>query len=790
MKNNENVIVFNIKEICESKWGNKEVQIPSLQRGLVWKPAQIELVWDSILRGFPIGSFTLSESDTSNNSDNSTLFLLDGQQRFYAIGLGFKQSVWTNQVDQKKDFSTVLWLDIANDTSNSSRKHWIKTTTKYHPWGYNNNDECSILSASEKRKAMEAFGLAGHSIYIDPITNNETWPYKAEFPIPLHLLLNADFMSEDKFIESIIDAINDYAPDNWRKIYWNGDSARQNAISLIKEHRYFEVFKNAQNYFVSGTLLSDDVIQKETKDKNETSTDLEILFNRLGTGGTRITQAELLYSAITAYWGEIKEINEKLAEQYMPPSSLVILAFRLMLTEDKDKLAGIPNIQQIRKLRYNKDFANKIVNLYNDSLLQEILENVDKMISGEDDDKTPEILKLDIYKNHPEIVLLLMYFAYKKYRVDYNFIRGIVFYILWFSLKEWEVVQAVYKHMNNSGLSTSNYIMRGLFESVHNECINPIPKLNDLINKVDFSDQHMKIYNHIKYNKNLLLFAQRKYLNKTFQNYKPVSSSDWEEHNRPWDFDHIVPQDWISNIRGLYREQCKDYLNTIGNLAAIPFEINREKNAYQNWEYYLENSNDLYFDQSLLENLNWKLTYDKELTDNFIRFCKKRMNKIFNDIHNALFRHIEFDLAISNYDNLLPVLPAKRKILFDKLIKHEKLKEFKLFYVNEDTKLEIEADETKVLDWSRRWLSLGCVNEKDGFMVSITSMDGNVFEIGLRTLPSDTYTRSDVFERSDIFEKIGTEYRCSPNQWWYWVKEVSDNVEEEFFKFFNSISTI
>ena len=38
-----------------------EVLIPALQRGLVWKPRQVELLWDSILRGFPFGSFMLSD---------------------------------------------------------------------------------------------------------------------------------------------------------------------------------------------------------------------------------------------------------------------------------------------------------------------------------------------------------------------------------------------------------------------------------------------------------------------------------------------------------------------------------------------------------------------------------------------------------------------------------------------------------------------------------------------------------------------------------------------------------
>jgi hypothetical protein len=35
--------------------------IPSLQRGAVWKPQQVELLWDSILRGFPVGALVVSK---------------------------------------------------------------------------------------------------------------------------------------------------------------------------------------------------------------------------------------------------------------------------------------------------------------------------------------------------------------------------------------------------------------------------------------------------------------------------------------------------------------------------------------------------------------------------------------------------------------------------------------------------------------------------------------------------------------------------------------------------------
>ena len=67
-----------------SRWASidSKVRIPAFQRGLVWKPRQVELLWDSILRGFPIGSFVLSE-------EADGYYLMDGQQRFNAIALGY-----------------------------------------------------------------------------------------------------------------------------------------------------------------------------------------------------------------------------------------------------------------------------------------------------------------------------------------------------------------------------------------------------------------------------------------------------------------------------------------------------------------------------------------------------------------------------------------------------------------------------------------------------------------------------------------------------------------------------
>ena len=68
MSNHRNKPEWTLKEISEWTKKDSQVSIPAIQRGLVWKPQQVELLWDSILRQFPIGSFTLSSSIEESES--------------------------------------------------------------------------------------------------------------------------------------------------------------------------------------------------------------------------------------------------------------------------------------------------------------------------------------------------------------------------------------------------------------------------------------------------------------------------------------------------------------------------------------------------------------------------------------------------------------------------------------------------------------------------------------------------------------------------------------------------
>jgi hypothetical protein len=137
--------------------------VPSLQRGAVWDAQQIEFLWDSIMRGFPIGGLVVADKLPSQETKDSlinkqtvksafTHHILDGQQRCNAIAWGFADP-WLDDVSN----DTVLWLDLIPDEQlkNTTRKYLFRVTNKAHPWGFSYTDESNKISSSEIGKFME-----------------------------------------------------------------------------------------------------------------------------------------------------------------------------------------------------------------------------------------------------------------------------------------------------------------------------------------------------------------------------------------------------------------------------------------------------------------------------------------------------------------------------------------------------------------------------------------------------------------------------------------------------------
>ena len=356
---------FTLKKISSWTMDDSNVKIPELQRGLVWKPAQVELLWDSILRGFPIGSFMLSDIP----DDKDRYYLMDGQQRFNAISIGFAS------VENSR---AILWLDINPEkTKNSSRAFWVKATTIAHPWGFANNDECDVLSASDRRSALDAFGLPGQNIYNIVIDLHNTWPVKASRPIPLQFFLDAPIEDEKTFTKYVISRCGQ---EEGKFRFLKNHPVTEADSERISS--YYDAFYRLREYRINCNHLTRVVMGNENSVTNNESgvTTLETLFTRLNTGGTRITQEDLSYSAIKAYWPEIKDKNDRIAERYMPPAKLVMLAFRLALTDpSQDKtFKGTMSVKQIRSLAKDKMSKQRIDDLYSSDKLKRIMNVIDE----------------------------------------------------------------------------------------------------------------------------------------------------------------------------------------------------------------------------------------------------------------------------------------------------------------------------------------------------------------------------------------------------------------------------
>lgn len=419
---------------------DSEVLIPALQRGLVWKPRQVELLWDSILRGFPIGSFILS--DIVNNEGAGKYYLMDGQQRYNTISIGF------NTVPDAK---AVLWIDLIPPSSkNSTRRFWVKVTTTPHPWGYKNDDDANRLNTAEKRNALNVFNLRGN-IYNDHFSLTETWPTEANLPIPLFCLLEAAENSNDEnsFVHETLANFN--ATDfTFRKLF--NEKFKQSDIALdYLRTTLFPALKALKDYTITCNHLPKEVMETETTEDSVAQTTLEVLFTRLNTGGTTISRDDLNYSAIKAYWPSIKDVNDALAEKYMDPSKLVMLAFRLALTSDEDKnFKNEMTIKQIRSAARRFEEKEKIETLYKNNQLEVILDKVDEWLGVKEDSKlrTPNILRTIIARNSPDVYLLLMYFARKDAESPINLtvqeIRALAFLLHWFGNDKRRCVQEMF----------------------------------------------------------------------------------------------------------------------------------------------------------------------------------------------------------------------------------------------------------------------------------------------------------------------------------------------------------
>lgn len=697
INNNKKNFVIPINEIACWPKGVKSTEgvlgeVPVLQRGLVWDQAQIELLWDSILRGIPIGSIVLSEITDSIKDQkkgkevklsDATHFILDGQQRCNAITMGF------NELPKEGSFDSIIWFDLNTDylNTNSTREFLIRLTTLAHPWGFNKSDEAGRLGVGRIREKMKEI-ITGKEIdeEIDfaemkkPLPR-ELFPFEANFPVPISILLNAEDNNFWNNVKSELTKL-DKAGFGWAKNaieYIEGENINKNkiqqAILLAKETEVV-----ALNVPIK---LLESEQNNENNDENihkDGITNIEHLFQRLNRQGTNLDGEELVYSMMKSHIPRIANTIDEVSQSKMPSSKLLQQSIRVALSDDKG-LKGKFNISQIRKISTSKYHSGEkeLIESFINNNLKESASIADNWLSINDNQPwgLPPVLKTSIAINSSDVYCLLLYLAYKHPKLNmnsYKKIVGLALFIHWFVDDKHKVVNELYLKIQKIKAETTEFDIYPIVkegEKVQEylkrlqvpELLNAIIEIKEdnleswdwnsckekfVSKKPEKSESYYDNYvnpclQKIKDQRELLLYAQRAYICERFKDYDPARKDLWKGINRPWDYDHILPSSYFYNIKRQndieFLELVKKFGYTNGNLRAWPFEDNRSD---QDCDTAKKMKKEKYWKDSFIDekektaysNVNASVINDENLALDFALSCKSRLIRIYSEWYN------------------------------------------------------------------------------------------------------------------------------------------------------------
>ncbi len=261
------VDTITIKEAIE-KIDRKNYVLPAIQREFVWSTFQIERLFDSLLRDYPISSFLFWEVEEQNinnyqfyefirdyherdkrhneeaniTGNRGIIAILDGQQRLTSLYIGLKGS-YTYKISKKR------W---DNDDAFPKRRLYL-----------------NLLQKSENEEFQYEFKfLTGQEA--GQIDENHYW-----FPVGEILKLKEEY------------EVNDYLVDNGI-LRMEKEKSRFANRTLYKLHSVIHKNKTI-NFFLEKDESLDKVLN---------------IFIRVNSGGTILSYSDLLLSIATAQWKE------------------------------------------------------------------------------------------------------------------------------------------------------------------------------------------------------------------------------------------------------------------------------------------------------------------------------------------------------------------------------------------------------------------------------------------------------------------------------------------------------
>jgi Protein of unknown function DUF262 len=677
---------------------NAQVGLPALQRGYVWKPKQVETLWDSLLRGFPIGSFLVSE----NESQESKKDLLDGQQRATAIAMGYYNPwnnnkhphFFSNKFKNVEKTVPILWLDIGvkDDQGKGEKNDFLflpRLITQSHPWGYNRSSE--KLNLDNRRNAKKEFDNTLEKLKIEnerypQFTLKYVYPWIAEFPVPVVFLIEAINESKENWKEKLIEKCDKHLSHIRLK---NSDEAI-NYITQLKE--ILSDINNTEKIKIGIERLNQAAIpiitlkRKQLEEEaNNASADDSTLFVRINTLGTPLNGEELIYSIFKAVFPKSKEIVEDAGAGFIAPSRIIALISRIILTDIEFKefpnrehrIPQQPTLKQFKeKIKDNDDPFFKGLKYFSEedeSRVKSLFTKVKYILIGDKDYQLPIPLAVDISKGNADVLFILLYWLHKanmnvddilKHEELHKKILAAITALHWFALDTKKLLNNFSKNnlLINGKIefwSSESFINTVNSETLNNGWITYLPKpdfvrsiLERKINsnwEVVFDgneekkNQFLEFFYKLNWQRLMLLYVQRNYLNSKFKELQ------WdtllEDTSRPYDWDHIYPDSWwpyyLPNLSPLTRE----WRESIGNFRALALEDNRSEGNRCFPKERLEKTRDI----SFITDNNWNFwrQIENEINEGQVEILAKaivyRVVDIYEEWYNTLFVGELFD---------------------------------------------------------------------------------------------------------------------------------------------------
>jgi hypothetical protein len=274
----------------------------------------------------------------------------------------------------------------------------------------------------------------------------------------------------------------------------------------------------------------------------------------------------------------------------------------------------------------------------------------------------------------------------------------------------------------------------------------------------------------------------------------------WTEENRPWDYDHIMPHSIIevmpSSTESQKREKgvCEWLKNSIGNLAPLPFFVNRSlsdsvRNASYPGSEYPNEAQYLWVDGGEVAGM-W--IDDRINPLKFAQATIRRFSCIYSQWYDNLSIGILFDFkrALEQTPTSVPAGAKSviRRYSIMMAIRKEVEPIFTFKHIVPDNKeSDIAANELHKLFCGEDWITMSC--DINGLAVAIVRhRSGGNWEVGLRKGSDDSETKDEVLrEVQELCEGQHTECLdknnlCKGNTWWYWCEELPEGAENLGFE--------